>query len=64
MQEYEEVRSLMGLRGAALFWGFLDLSWPWVSLGEKLKNDSVAGCLTSTRPDGVALATPQDRLRS
>ena len=58
------MRSPMGSRGAAWLWAFLDLNRPWVSLGENFKNHLVAGCLTSTEPDGVALATPQDRLRS
>ena len=43
MLEYEEMGSLMSLRGAALFWGSLDLSWPWESLDEIYKKDLVVG---------------------
>ena len=34
MLEYEVMRSPMSSQGAALFWGFLDLSRPWESLDE------------------------------
>jgi hypothetical protein len=64
MLEYEEMRSPTGTRGGARFWGFLDPSRPWESLGEKYKNGLVAGCLTSTGLDGEALATLEDRPES
>jgi len=34
MPEYEVMRSPMSWRGAAVFWGSLDLSQPWESLDE------------------------------
>jgi len=58
------MRSPMSLQGAALFWGFLDLSRAWESLGETCKEGLVAGWLTSTGQDGEALATPKDRFKN
>ena len=43
MLEYEEMRLPMSLRGAALFWGSLDLSRPWESLDEIYKKGLVVG---------------------
>jgi len=37
MLDYEVIRSPMSSRGAALFWGYLDLSRPWESLDEIYK---------------------------
>jgi len=54
----------MSWQGAALFWGFLDLSWPWKSLDEIYKKGLVAGWSTSIGQDGEALVTPKDRLKN
>ena len=58
------MRSPMSWQGAALFWGFLDLSWPWKSLDEIYKKGLVAGWSTSIGQDGEALVTPKDRLKN
>jgi len=64
MLECELMRSPMSLQGAALFWGFLDLSRPWKSLDKTYKKGFVAGWLTSIGQDGEALVTPKDRLEN
>jgi len=64
MLEYEVMRSPINSQKAALFWGFLDLSQPWESLGETYKKGLVIGWLTSIGQDGEALATPKDRLEN
>jgi hypothetical protein len=43
MLEYKVMRSPMSSQGAALFWGFLDLSWLWESLDEIYKKGLVVG---------------------
>ena len=64
MPEYEAMKSPMDSRGAALLWGFLDLSRPWVSPGKICKRGSVAGWSTSTGLNGKVLEIPKDRLGS
>ena len=55
---------LMSSEGAALFWGFLDLSQPWESRDKIYKKGLVVGWLTGTGQNGKALATPKDRLEN
>jgi hypothetical protein len=43
MLGYEVTRSLMSLRGVALFEAFRDLSLPWGSLDEMYSIDSIVG---------------------
>jgi len=43
MLEYEAMRSPMSSQGAALFWGFLDLSQPWESLDRIYEEGLVVG---------------------
>jgi len=64
MLECEVMRLPMSLQGAALFWGFLDLSRPWKSLDKTYKKGLVAGWLTGIGQDGEALTTPKDRLEN
>jgi len=64
MLEYEVMRSLMSLQGAALFWSFSDLSWPWESLDRIYEEGLVAGWSTSIGYDGENLATPKDRFEN
>jgi hypothetical protein len=64
MLEYELMRSLMSSQGAALFWGFLDLSQPWEYLNRIYKEGLVVGWSTSTGYDGEVLAIPKDRLEN
>ena len=64
MLEYEVMRLPMILQGMAIFWGFLDLSWPWESLDEIYKKGLVVGWSTSIGQDGAVLVTPKDRLKN
>jgi hypothetical protein len=43
MLEYKAMRSLICSQGAALLWDFLDLSWPWETLGEIYGIGSIVG---------------------
>jgi len=43
MLEYEVMRLLTSWQGAALFWGFLDLSRPWESLDGIYEEGLVVG---------------------
>ena len=62
MLEYEVMRSPISSQGAALFWGFLDLSRPWEPLGRIYEKGLVVGWPTSIGHDGEALGIPKDRL--
>jgi len=64
MLEYEVMRSPMSSQGAALFWGFLNLSRPWESLDRIYKKGSVVGWQISTGQDGKALAIHKIRLEN
>jgi len=64
MLEYGAMKLPTGSQRATLLWDSLDLSWPWVSLGEIYKRGSAAGLLTSTGPNGEVLVTPKGRLAS
>jgi hypothetical protein len=64
MLEYEVMRSLKSLQGAALFQGFLDLSQPWESLDRIYEEGLVVGWSTSIGYDGKVLAIPKDRLEN
>jgi len=64
MLEYKVMRSPMSSQGAALFWGFLDLSRPWESLDRIYEEGLVVGWSTSSGYDGKILATPKDRLEN
>ena len=58
------MRSPMSSQGAALFWGFLDLSQPWESLDRIYEKGLVVGWPTSIGYDGEALVIPKDRLKN
>jgi hypothetical protein len=62
MLEYEIMRSSTSSQGAALFWGFLNLSWPWQSLDRIYEEGLVVGRSTSIGYDGEVLAISKDRL--
>jgi hypothetical protein len=64
MLEYEVMRSLMSSQGAALFWGFMDLSRPWESLDEIYEKGLVAGWSAGIGYDGEVLVIPKDRLKN
>jgi len=64
MLEYEVMRSLMSLQGAALFWDFLDLSRPWEPLDRIYEEGLVTGWSTSIGYDGKVLAIPKDSLEN
>jgi hypothetical protein len=64
MLESEVLRSPISSQGAALFWGFLDLSWPWESLDRIYEEGLVVGWSTSIAYDGKFLAIPKDRLEN
>jgi len=64
MLEYEVMRSPMSSQGAALFWGFLDLSRPWESLDGIHKEGLVVSWSTSIGYDGEVLTIPKDRLKN
>jgi len=63
MLEYEIMRLLKSLQGAALFWGFLNLSQPWESL-DRIYEGLVIGWSTSIGYDGKVLVIPKDRLEN
>jgi hypothetical protein len=60
--EYEVMRSPMSSQGAALFWGFLDLSQPWESLDKTYEEGFFVGWSTNTGCDVEVLAIPKDGL--
>jgi len=64
MLGYEVMRLLTNLQGTALFWGLLDLTRPWESLGRIYKKGLDVGWLTSIGYGGNVLVTPKDRLKS
>jgi hypothetical protein len=64
MLEYEVMRSPISSQGVAIFWGFLDLSWPWESLDRLYEEGLVVGWSTSIGYDGEILAIPKDRLKN
>jgi hypothetical protein len=64
MLEYKLMRLLTSLQGAALFWGFLDLSRPWESLDRICEEGLVIGCSTNIGYDGEVLAIPEVRLEN
>jgi hypothetical protein len=64
MLEYEVMRLPMSSHGAALFCGFLDLSWPWESLDRIYEEGLVVGWSTSIGYVGEVVAIPKDRLEN
>jgi hypothetical protein len=64
MLGYEVMRLQTSSRGAALFWGFLDLSQHWESLDRMYEEGLVVGWSTNIGYDGEVLAIPKDRLKN
>ena len=64
MLEYKVMRLPMSSQGVALFWGFLDLSWPWESLDRIYEEELVLGWSTSIGHYGEVLAIPEDSLEN
>jgi hypothetical protein len=64
MLEYKVTGSPMSSQGAALFWGFLDLSRLWESLDRIYEEGLVVGWSSSIGYDGEVLATSKDRLKN
>jgi len=58
------MRSPTRCQGTALFWGFLDPSWPGESVDSIYEEGLVVGWSTSIGYDGEFLAIPKEKLEN
>jgi len=64
MLEYEVMRPPTSSQGAALLWGFLDLSQPWQSLDRIQKRRISRWLVNQHWYNGEVLAIPKDRFEN